>query len=58
MSDFGIPIVRSPYVPRGKAFLVAGQMIVGTFVNLGPVPGWTRHMLGVREAQRDRRLYG
>lgn len=59
----GIPVIEDWYVPRGQVVQMLGLKILihpATMMELrhgGRPPFYTSHMLGVREAERDRRLY-
>lgn len=58
----GLPISESWYAPRGKILMTGFERNVimhpSDYMRLrhgGRTPLWTRHMLGVREAERDQR---
>jgi hypothetical protein len=57
----GTPITIDADAPDDKVILTGGQIIMsplGFFrVQYGRRPLWTRHMLGVQEAERDQRKY-
>jgi hypothetical protein len=57
----GYPIQTSELVPRGQVYAAYGATIVHPMdwmvFKFGRTPLWTRHMLGVREAERGRRKY-
>jgi hypothetical protein len=57
----GIPIIESWYTPRDQIFLVDNRIVghPSTIMAMkhGRTPLWTRHMLGVSEAERDRRKH-
>ena len=60
-SDFyDISVVTDPRVPEGSVVMVHNGKVVmtaRTWDKLRPVPFWTRRMMGVHEAERDRRKY-
>jgi hypothetical protein len=57
----GTPIVTDPDAPDDKVILTGGRIIMSKLaffrVQHGTRVLWTRHMLGVTEAERDRRKY-
>lgn len=59
-SSFGIQIIESTYIKRGECILMGGRTAMHPIDMCVLRFGgdlWSRHMPGVREALRDRRLY-
>jgi hypothetical protein len=61
-----MPISVHPLVPRGQIMIIGkqyGSILMNEadfmrMMNNGHTPLYTRHMLGVRELERDKRKYG
>jgi hypothetical protein len=57
----GLPVlIEDWFIPRGRMFLLGDKILLHPSDMMalrhgGRTPLWTRHMLGVREAERDRR---
>lgn len=58
----GYPIRQHTLVPRDRVYVVNGVVNCNPstywLIKFGRPPLWTRHMEGVREAERDRRRHG
>jgi hypothetical protein len=65
IESYGLPITSSWSIPKGQAFVVGRDfkcilMHPSDFmkVQYGRTPWWTRYCEGVREIERDQRIYG